>query len=400
MKRILLAVIALILYGSLYPWRFHPILLSGDPLLILLHSWPETMDRFTYRDAAVNLTLYVPFGVFCFLSIRAPRSAAIRGAMTLAAAALLSSSIEMTQLFDAGRVCSLFDVACNTVGAGAGAAIAATFPGAISEAVSEIEAAGAFRLSGVVALLYLFAGYQLFPFFPAFSLYALRAKLAVLAGSGAWSARDLCEGLSGWLALSALVESLAGRKRFLPIVALALLLVPLKLLISSRTMTASEFVGALSGVACWMMLRILPRRPAKLAAALLAVAALIVAGLAPFRFTGHRQAFLWVPFLALLQTPWESAFVILLGKSFLYGSAVWLFHQSGRGQSGRGWLLSSALVALPLAGIEAAQVYLPGRTPESTDPLLAILLGCGLMLLERPGTVTTRPPALAERRGN
>jgi VanZ family protein len=387
LKRILLVVIALILYGSFYPWQFHAIVLPGNPLSILLHSWPESMDRFFYRDAAVNVTLYAPFGVFCFLSMSESRSRALRGAATLAAAILLSSSIEMTQLFDAGRVCSLFDVVCNTAGAAAGVAIAATFPGAISAAVSEVEATGAFRLSGVVALLYLFVGYQLFPFFPAFSQHALRAKLAVLAGSGAWSLRDLFESLSGWLALSALVETLVGRKRFAPIVALTLLLIPLKLLISSRTMTASELAGALSGVACWMMLRRLRRPQAKLAA-LLALAALILAGLIPFRFAGQPQAITWVPFLAMLQMPWESAFVILLGKSFLYGSAVWLLHQSGRA-----WLTSSALVALPLAGVEAMQVYLPGRTPETTDPLLAILLGCGLMLLERPGAGTAPPNA-------
>jgi hypothetical protein len=130
------------------------------------------------------------------------------------------------------------------------------------------------------------------------------------------------------------------------------------------------------------------RRPQAKLAALLALAALILAGLIPFRFAGQPQAITWVPFLAMLQMPWESAFVILLGKSFLYGSAVWLLHQSGRA-----WLTSSALVALPLAGVEAMQVYLPGRTPETTDPLLAILLGCGLMLLERPGAGTAPPNA-------
>lgn len=376
MKRILLAVIALILYGSFYPWQFHTVALPANPLWMLLHSWPYTMDRYYYRDAVVNLTLYIPFGVFWFLSMKESRSAFLRGAATLAAATLLSASVEMTQLFDAGRMCSLSDVACNALGAVAGSAIATTFPTAISEAVSGIEAMGAFRLSGVVALLYLFAGYQLFPFFPSFGRYSLHMKLAVLAGSGAWSSRDLFESLGGWLAFSALLESLTGRKRFASRVALALLVIPLKLLISSRTMTGSECVGALLGVAGWMMLRCL-RRQANVTAALLAVTVLILAGLTPFRFAGQPQAFTWVPFLALLQTPWEAAFVILLQKSFLYGSAVWLVHESGRG-----WLLGSVLVAIPLAGVEAAQVYLPGRTPEVTDPLLAILLGCGLMLLD------------------
>ena len=45
---------------------------------------------------------------------------------------------------------------------------------------------------------------------------------------------------------------------------------------------------------------------------------------------------------------------------------------------------ATMLVALVLAAIEAAQRYLPGRTPEVTDPIMAILLGLGLWAIARP----------------
>jgi len=38
--RILLIVIALIVYGSLYPFDFHSTQLAGSPLWVLIHSWP------------------------------------------------------------------------------------------------------------------------------------------------------------------------------------------------------------------------------------------------------------------------------------------------------------------------------------------------------------------------
>jgi hypothetical protein len=68
--RILLIVIALIVYGSLYPWDFHSSQLAVSPLWVLIHSWPTRMDRFLVRDIAVNLLLYMPVGVFGFLALR------------------------------------------------------------------------------------------------------------------------------------------------------------------------------------------------------------------------------------------------------------------------------------------------------------------------------------------
>jgi VanZ family protein len=369
-------VTVLILYGSFYPWHFQMTDLPANPVWILLHSWTEGVDRFLYRDAAVNLTLYVPFGVFCCLSIGESRSLVFRSVATVLAATLLSSSVEITQLFTPERVCSLLDVACNVTGAAIGIQLALTFSGSIYQAVNETEAIGAFRLSGVIALLYLWAGYLLFPFFPALSQSALRPKLIALLSSGIGPPRDFFESLGGWLAAAALLQSLAGRRQARRMLALALLLIPLKLLIVDRTMSGSEVAGALAGVGFWMLFRGL-RRP-RLASGILEIVALVAAGLVPFEFTRTAQVFTWVPFLPMLQAPWESAFLTLLHKSFLYGSAVWLLNENRRG-----WTISSLMVAIPLAMIEGLQVFVPGRTPELTDPLLAILMGCGLALLER-----------------
>ena len=158
--------------------------------------------------------------------------------------------------------------------------------------------------------------------------------------------------------------------------AIALLAIPLKLFIAHRTMTGSEVAGALLAIGLWMIFRRLAHP--MLAAGLLAVAALVAAGLSPFRLTAGPQPFTWVPFLPMLESSWEPAFQILLQKSFLYGAAVWLLNENGRG-----WMISSLMVAAPLAIVEGIQVFLPGRTPEVTDPLLALILGLSLMLLER-----------------
>ena len=41
MYRLLLLVIALIVYGSLYPWHFDFDRSGANPLWVLLHAWPQ-----------------------------------------------------------------------------------------------------------------------------------------------------------------------------------------------------------------------------------------------------------------------------------------------------------------------------------------------------------------------
>src|ERR1022692_4316004 len=116
-RRILAIVVALILYGSLYPWQFQARHYGHNPLWMLLHAWPTAVDRFLLWDVGVNVTLYVPLGIFGSLAWSARASRAARVLAPLALALTLSASIEMLQLFDDSRMCSLSDVASNVTGA-------------------------------------------------------------------------------------------------------------------------------------------------------------------------------------------------------------------------------------------------------------------------------------------
>ena len=69
-------------------------------------------------------------------------------------------------------------------------------------------------------------------------------------------------------------------------------------------------------------------------------------------------------------------FVVLFRKSFWYGSVIWLWRASGLSLA---WI--TAVTAAALFALERAQVYLPGRTPEITDAVLAVLMGVLLWLL-------------------
>jgi VanZ family protein len=49
--------------------------------------------------------------------------------------------------------------------------------------------------------------------------------------------------------------------------------------------------------------------------------------------------------------------------------------------SGLSLVWTTAVAAAALLGLEWVQMYLPGRTPEVTDALLAVLMGVLLWLL-------------------
>jgi VanZ family protein len=52
------------------------------------------------------------------------------------------------------------------------------------------------------------------------------------------------------------------------------------------------------------------------------------------------------------------------------------------------------LVAILLAVVEAIQIYLPGRTAEITDPVLAVIVGLVLMMLERQSRENAKSPGI------
>ena len=108
-------------------------------------------------------------------------------------------------------------------------------------------------------------------------------------------------------------------------------------------------------------------------AAPLLVAWLAFEELRPFHFHGPPQQFGWLPFVSWFAGASESYYGVIFGKLFFYTAIVWTLRESKLR-----WLWAVAIPAFVLAAGEAAQCYLPGRTPESTD---LTLLAAGAFLL-------------------
>ena len=374
MYRLLLLVIALIVYGSLYPWHFDFDSSGANPLWVLAHAWPRGIDRWVLRDAAINLLLYFPLGMSAFLAAarRHGRLAAFAAALLIALG--LSASMEMLQIYDAGRTCSLFDVVCNVSGAAAGALAALVLR---SKLESLARRKPGWHSPAALLLAAGWASYQLYPFFPLLSQTKLRASLKVLADIASFSAVEVWASAAGWMAAALAMEAFFGRMRPRWLLA-AMAFLPVRLFIAERSVTLSEALGAAVALLLWSLL---PERKRLRAGVFLLASATVLRELSPFRLLETPQAFSWIPFAAAFDSERQSATVILLRKAFEYGALVWLFRAEGISYA-RG----AVAVAGSLAVLEAMQRYLPGRTPEITDSVLAMLMALVLWRLSSRAT--------------
>ncbi|MDX2223899.1 MAG: hypothetical protein SFV21_14205, partial [Rhodospirillaceae bacterium] len=107
-------------------------------------------------------------------------------------------------------------------------------------------------------------------------------------------------------------------------------------------------------------------------------AGVAVQGLMPFELRAAQGSFQMVPFAGFEQGSMMVNLQSFLEKVFLYGSLVWLVGQAG------GSTAFSLLFGLVYStAIEVAQMFIVGRTAESTDPVLCLVLGVSLLALER-----------------
>jgi hypothetical protein len=228
-------------------------------------------------------------------------------------------------------------------------------------------------------LLFIWVGSLLFPFFPVLGFYGPVQRMKFFARSPWFAALPFISATVSWLAAGKLMEAaeIRGARLFL---GASILVIPLQFFIADRQPLPSDFLGAVTGALLFIGLgRPGLRTTPAWATPWIATAFLLtifIRGLAPFHMVPQASNFSWMPFSGFLNTEWQSAILILLEKSFYYGTAIWLLRASGMSL-----IFAGAITAVVLAAIEIAQIHLPGRTAEITDPLMAIMLSFALAAL-------------------
>lgn len=358
MRRLLLFSILVILYGSFYPWHFAYV--PGRPFLLPV----SLSDK---RDLILNFWLYVPIGAFAFWAFE--RLGALRWVVSLCLGVALSTIVELLQYFVPSRVSSLGDILANGAGTLGGVALAAWI-GAFPRFTG-----WRMRRSPEACLLVVWVAFLVFPLFPVHGPWVLLSNIrAAQASVFLWT--DLIVWTIAWLAVWQMIPRAFERDVYWIAVVLLFLMLPARLFLILRVLTKAELAAGIIGLCAAPLFR--RKQLAPWAVASMVFAALILRGLTPLEFSAFPAPFQWIPLSGVLNAPWQPALLIVIGKMFWYGAAIWALERCGLSA-----IWSAVLVAVFLGGIEAIQRYMPAHVPEITDPLLALACAGALHLAWR-----------------
>ncbi len=360
----LAVTVALILYGSLYPFEFHNYVDPAQGMRHLLSTWHT---RSSIGDLLANILLYLPLGFFAAkTAVRLPPL--LRVSIAFLAGALLSMSIEYAQLWDLQRVSAMSDVYANSIGAFLGAVAGTAL--AIDLHVSHWKELRRRPFAFLMILCWI--AYRLFPFVPVIDAHKYWHAVLPLLQPPGLKFTDLLPYFASWLAAGALLQSalgpVAGRYA-LPALLMAILCA--RIAISDVALSQAEIVGGSAAAVIWVAW--LHARKYRIPIVALALAATVVVdGLRPFRFLSAPRAFDWIPFLGLIDGSIWTSLPAHIFKFFLYGTLVWSLRRSKLS-----WLAATITAAVLVFLVHYLQVYLPGRSAEITD---VVLVGMAALL--------------------
>jgi len=319
---LLAVVVALILYVSLWPFRFGA---DGPGVVETLRQL--TWARASRGDMFNNVLLYVPLG-FCMALLAEPRFG--RAGALLAGAvggALLSLAMEISQASITLRVPSLTDLSLNTAGSFAGAIAGSAWHALGARMMprgNPIGRSGAIALT--VLVLWLIA--RLWPLWPDPSLRQIkRAVRPLFTPELGWT--ELMGYFVGWLVVAQAVFHLAQRQRsvdgFLLVIAVVLV---------GRTFTAGNTLvfAELAAIALLLPVLVLLSRVEDRgrSALIAAVLGTWLAGVAlmPALGSPHHVA-LEMPAAAEFLSRSAPPPAQLAGKGFSYVALAWLLTGTG-----------------------------------------------------------------------
>ncbi len=386
-------------------------------------------------DVLVNVVAYIPFGVMLAAALRRPigRAPAVLAATLIGAA--LSLLVEAGQSCLPARISSWIDLVANSAGAMLGAALymlefrSATLNG--RGTVRSLLAAEPLRSLAVLTLLAWFAT-RTFPWVLGLDIGQLRQNLVflkpLLAGEFALDPWRFAGNFAQWLlagtALRALLQPWAPVLRLT--VAIAALAVVTQLLLAVPTLSLEQLASFVAALAVLVVLRLpgsVRAYPAALALAAFAMATSyqLRPGQGPVSGT-----FSWWPVFGVGGSVVGALELGIFFFSFAFACALALAwsasrpgatrvydpraqaRATGRSASGHRFQPATTAVVLPtpsiastltvailsigwLAALEVAQLWIPGRTADTSTPLLA-MTGWAIALAVQSRATDPDPP--------
>jgi VanZ family protein len=360
-RLLFLGYLAFLVYASLYPitsLRFP----EESPWSLILGR--RTLSR---SDALTNVLVYLPLGFF--LGRLSPGRTSWRATL---AGTVLSLLIEYLQAFVPGRVPSVIDWGLNVAGTFLGAQLAAHLGRVPWHAVESVLVAGARARVGLAAVG-TWAASQLFPFVPSVDVDNLKEGLRpiwyVLRGLDPFSISQALVYALATLSLSFILARCLRPERLpriaVPLFFLAVLLA--KVPIVTRQLGLEALVGAAVGLG---LSRRLDDSEGTDVVPFVAVLGALVAEALRSEDHGSLYPMNWIPFRTHLTNELTGAADILAGAWPCLALAFLV--QGWSIDARRAALAGAVLVFGGAIALEWAQQFVPGRTPDVTDALIAL----------------------------
>jgi hypothetical protein len=362
-RRLFWLALALMVYGSLFPFHYQPHMPSWADGWALLR-----LDaRLSRSDLLANVLLFVPYGLL--LAQPMPPN---RRLLALLGGATLALGLQYLQFWFPDRVPSASDAALNWVGMASGWA-AGVVGAPLLQRKRPLDLPRPQFVLVATLLMALWLLYRWFPLVPTLDVQNIKNGIKPLLLWRETSAVDVLRNLAGWLVFLRLARySWLQRWSNWQLAALCLAVMAAEPLFLNNAISAANAVGLALALLLSPPLRSGPGT-LMVVIGVLAVS-IVVAALSPFEFR-WVGGFLWIPFSGSLGGDPIRAMPPLIEKFYLLGSLVFFLRYLGTSH----WLTVLTLGTLVL-GLELVQQALPGRTPEITDPLLVL----GMAWLMRP----------------
>mgnify|MGYP001056581731 CR=1 FL=1 len=372
--RILAIILLLIAYGSLYPGNF------SAPPAGSVHRFLTDFHWFTSPgDVLGNIALFFPLGMAGVIFSRSGTSGRNKFIVLFFLSFVYAFALQFAQIWLPSRSAALTDVVWNVVGtiSGMWAAhlVAAHFRKNKGKAAS-FDYSSLFPLS--ILALWLLS--HLIPLVPSLDWQKFKDALKPLFLDFSFSFPELLMQAAGMFAVASAILAL-NRPPALRLTGMLALTLLGKIVIVNLALNASTVTGLLAGYAgCLMVLRLGRARIIIETAFLALLIAWTIVGITPFS-PGTGGSFNGIPFATMLQGSMETAARGLAQSLFIYTSLLWLAQKQGidHRKAVAGIVIWSLL-------IELMQMSLLGRTADITEPVLVLLAGFLLSLVQGADT--------------
>lgn len=373
----LVLLVALIAYGSLYPftWQF-----DRPREFVLLGPVGRV-------DLVENIVLFLPLG--CVLGWRGAASkrhfATFAGWFTFCA--VFAAVLQWLQIY-LPRTPALSDVLFNLVGYVLGWGIGTT--GATLLASRVARRAGwteADHRGTLLVVLWIVA--ELYPLVPSLDVSTVWHNVKSLWQQELWQPRRLLEhaGMTviGLEAFGVLWRSIGQRSAQRLLVASAAFLVLCgKFVMVHQQPGMAVVLGIVLGATAWCLVASCADRVRAYSVLAVAATTYLIHALAPYDWQWPPGEMHWIPFRSALETGIVRVGGTLAFESLCFAAIVWSAVRLGASAA----VMTALAAGLALAA-EAAQLFLPGRTAETTSVVMAGLAGWAVAALRPPRL--TRP---------